>query len=507
MHAVWAFVSLALLSCPSPAFSEIKMAEGKNFTLTTSPYIRTDVIAIENNNDLDTRKRDDRVQYIGFDYSLAFDLAVKDAGPRFYFKVERNGLYDYDAPLIVNNTLNTYLGKVAPYNGAELLPYIEEFWADIPLFAGGPARLRAGLFTYQVGHGIALTGSYENYGIDLYTQSEHFNWHLYFCWPDYATKNLSWPYIKQQKPQGIDYEHAKAYFFATDMLFKLCEGNSIQPYAGLLLDYSDGKRFNYFQTPTRRDGLGTIGISWNLSLDKFSASLEWAKNFGGANSIDQDFPDVEHRGWAVYADGSYDLEKVTPRSRFIYASGNTLTCDMVANGDTRYPSGKNNAFSVYSPLNANLADSIYAPITALPLVAMGPGWGMNYGVQRPTTFNDPGIVENLILVNAGLDYRVTPKVLVSLDWWYLASAEKGIGMFNNVPKVISPELGNEADVSVEFAASDYITFTVFSGVFFPGAAYREERDDTSGSLFTPFVRGDGKADPAYQIEASLEFMF
>jgi hypothetical protein len=60
---------------------------------------------------------------------------------------------------------------------------------------------------------------------------------------------------------------------------------------------------------------------------------------------------------------------------------------------------------------------------------------------------------------------------------------------------------------VTYKASDYITFSVLSGMFFPGAAYREERTDTAGSLFTPFVRGDGKADPAYQLEVTMEFGF
>ena len=37
--------------------------------------------------------------------------------------------------------------------------------------------------------------------------------------------------------------------------------------------------------------------------------------------------------------------------------------------------------------------------------------------------------------------------------------------------------------------------------------YKEIRDDVDGSLFTPFIRGDGQADPAYQIEFSCEVAF
>ncbi|MCM8760800.1 MAG: alginate export family protein, partial [Candidatus Omnitrophica bacterium] len=294
---------------------------------------------------------------------------------------------------------------------------------------------------------------------------------------------------------------------ATDMLMKLWEGSSIQPYVGMLLDYSVGKRLNFFQTPVRRDSLGTVGISWDFTLGKFSGSLEWARNFGGANSTDQDFPDVEHRGWAAYADALYDAGKLTPYTRFIYASGNKLTTDMIANGDSLYTSGKNNAFSVYSPLNANLAGSIYPGIQTLPLVAMGNGYGMNYGVPRPTTFNDPGIIENLILVNAGFSYDFTDKCSATIEWWYLASAQNGIGLYNGVPKVISPELGHEVDIDITYSPNSNIMLELYSGIFFPGAAYREERTDRAGSLFTPFVRGDGKADTAYQVEISLAFIF
>ncbi len=41
----------------------------------------------------------------------------------------------------------------------------------------------------------------------------------------------------------------------------------------------------------------------------------------------------------------------------------------------------------------------------------------------------------------------------------------------------------------------------------PGKFYKEKRDDTQGSLLTPFVRGDGLADPAFQVELALEFQF
>jgi len=282
---------------------------------------------------------------------------------------------------------------------------------------------------------------------------------------------------------------------------------SVQPYVGVLMDFSEGKRLSSFQTPTRDDILGTVGISWDFTFDKLEISAEWARNFGQANASQEGFDNVVHQGYAVYADASYSFGSFVPYSRFIFASGNKLTTDMITNGDTLYPGTKNNAFSVYSPFNSYLADSIYPSIPTVPLVAMGNGYGMNYGVRRAGTFGDPAQIENLVLVDVGFEHSFSDKAVLAFDWWYIANVQKGIGMYNNVPKVISPELGNEIDLYFDYNATKNITLRLGSGIFFPGAAFREERTDTGGSLFTPFVRGDGKADPAYQVELSMEITF
>jgi hypothetical protein len=138
---------------------------------------------------------------------------------------------------------------------------------------------------------------------------------------------------------------------------------------------------------------------------------------------------------------------------------------------------------------------------------MGNGYGMNYGVPRPGTFRDPAQIENMVMVDVGFDYSLTDKAVLAFDWWYMANVQKGIGMYNNVPKVISPDLGHEVDIYLNYLATKNITLRACGGIFFPGAAFREERDDINGSLFTPFVRGDGKADPAYQLEVSVEIGF
>lgn len=502
-----ALILQAFFSPAGPARAEVRVMEGDSYTLEAEPYLRTDFYMMDNTVDLDTKKRDDRVQYIGIDYGLAFDFRMKDGGPRIFFMLERNGFYDYTAPVVIHNTLNTYLGKVGGYTNYELLPKVKEYWGDVSVAPSEEIRFRGGLFKYEVGHGISLNGSYQNYGMEIYSESDSFSWNVYTCWPDYSNKQLLGPYIYQEKPQGVDWEHSKSYFLAADM--KASAGClSVEPYVGLLMDFSEGKRLSFFQTPTRDDVLGTAGISVDFTLGDFEASVEWARNFGHANSSDPVFPEVEHMGYAVYADASYTFGDFVPRSRFIYGSGNKLTTDMITNGDTQYPGSKNNAFSVYSPFNAFLADSIYPGILTLPIVAMGNGNAMNYGVRRAGTFGDPAQIENLTLVDVGFDYMFRDgKTTVSFDWWYIANSEKGIGMYNNVPKVISPDLGNEVDLNLRHLLTKQVKLNFLGGVFFPGAAYREERTDINGSLFTPFVRGDGKADPAYQLEMGVEIIF
>jgi len=179
----------------------------------------------------------------------------------------------------------------------------------------------------------------------------------------------------------------------------------------------------------------------------------------------------------------------------------------VDNGDTELTSGKNRAFSAYSPFNTNLADSLYPDPENLPLVAMGSGYGLNYGIGRPTTFEDPYLLDNIILFDLGMDYQLTDRLSLSLDWWHLRAVERGVGTLGGVSRELSPDLGDEIDLFFNYEMNENITLSLFGGYFFPGRFYKEERDDTEGSLFTPFVRGDGEIDGAYQAELSLILEF
>lgn len=495
---------LALPACFSRA--EEVVAETDFSTLSAGTVVRTDFIMQENNLDLDTKIRDDRTQYISLYYDFTIDLKAKNIPAEFFLKIEKIGLYDYDAPVIIHNTLATPLGKISPYHGAELLPAMKEFWADIPI-SDSLFKLSTGLFRYHVGHGISLCSYYDNYSLMLTAEDKDFKWNIYACYPDYSNKPTLGPKIKQEKEQGIDWEHSKASFLATDVSFSLPNA-TFQPYVGLLFDNTDdSRRRDLFTTQTRHDILGTVGISCDFNIGDFLAVFEIARNFGKADAISSDFDDVVHQGFAIWSGLDYTYGNFTPHGRFMYSSGNKTTTDMVTNGDTTFTSSKNNAFSNYSPFNTYLADAIYPEYDDVPMLAMGNGLGVNYGIQRPGTFGDPRTPENLMLFCAGLDCKIDAKTSIDVNWWYLVSVEKGIGLYNGVPKVVSPELGNEIDVNLGYDVTKNLNLNFLTCLFFPGAAYKEERTDVDGSLFTPFVRGDGGADMAYQVEMSSTVYF
>jgi len=151
-------------------------------------YLRTDLVSFKNVVDLDSHNKDDQTVYLGIDYNLAFTADFKDSGNKFYLKLERNGPYDYDAPLFIHNTLINSGGRVEKYRNAELLPQVEEVWLDNKLL--GNFGLKTGLYIYEVGNGFSLNGGYENYGATLYYQVQNIFWRLYYCRPDLVTKIL-----------------------------------------------------------------------------------------------------------------------------------------------------------------------------------------------------------------------------------------------------------------------------------------------------------------------------
>ena len=488
----------------SACFGHI-ILETEHFALSIDSYLRQDCVSLKNTVDLDNSNSDDTTIYLGIDYSIGFRLESKTGGPQFYLKLERNGPGDYDAPLFVHNTLMTSGGAIEKYRNEELLPNIEEFWIDTPLLRN--FRFKAGLYAYEVGHGFSLNGGYENYGFTLYKELENFTWRLYYCRPDVVYKNHLGPRVRQDEEQGYVYNHNAANFFATDVKFNI-GNNSLQPYIGVLADYtSAGKRNNYFSAEINKDILGTLGLALCLKQDSLTFKSEAAHNFGQAESSDAAYKDVEHRGYLVYTDLKYNIGKFIPSLQFLVCSGNKVTPEIAREGAETLTSGKNRAFSSYSPLNKNLDDSIASSNSDMrPLVAMGGGYGLNYGVPRPRTFACTDF-DNLLMPALGLDFNATEKLSFGLYGYYLRSFVRPVGTLGAEGKYLSQDLGYETDLFIDYQINKNILVSCLGGYFLPGRYYKELRDDTTGSLFSPFVRGDGNADSAYQMELAVELQF
>ena len=473
--------------------------------LALDTYLRTDLVSFKNVVDLDSHNKDGRTVYLGIDYSFALSADFKDSGNKFYFKLERNGPYDYSAPLFIHNTLINSGGRVEKYRNAELLPQVEEFWLDSKLF--DILGVKAGLYTYEVGNGFALNGSYENYGITLYRQTQDLFWRLYYCRPNLVYRNRLGPHIKQEGEQDQRYEPNAANFFAADA--KITAGKqAFWPYLGMLADYtSSGKRDNLFAAPIKRDLLGTFGAAWEYKHEDFALKLEAAHNFGYAQSQGSAYKDIAHTGYMFYSGLEYALGKFVPELQFLFCSGNKAAPEMAKNGDTEYIGGKNRAFSYSSPTNFNLSDTISSSNTEmLPIAAMGGGYGLNYGVPRPKTFFS-GDFENLIMPSVGFDYNWTDKLCLSLYGYYLMAFNKPVGTLGGQGRYLSRDLGYEADLFVDYKVNTHMTVGFLCGYFIPGKFYKERRDDANGSLFSPYVRGDGHANNAYQIEFYAELKF
>jgi len=500
-QAIFLILSLSFITY---AYS-YELLDTEQLALTLNTYLRTDLVSFKNVASLDSHNKDDQTAYLGVDYSFAFAADFKDSGNKFYLKLERNGPYDYSAPLFIHNTLINSGGRIEKYRNAELLPQVEEFWLDSKLFDS--FGVKAGLYTYEVGNGFALNGNYENYGVGLYRQTPNLLWRLYYCRPDLVYRNRLGPRIKQEEEQGQKYEPNAANFFATDA--KITVGNqTLWPYLGMLADYtSAGKRDNLYAAPIKRDLLGTLGSAWEYKAEKFSLKLEAAHNFGYAQSQDSAYKNIQHTGYMFYSGLDYVLGKFVPELQFLLCSGNKATLEEAENGETKYSGGKNRAFSYSSPANLNLSDTISSSnAQMLPIVAMGGGYGLNYGAPRPKTFSS-GDFENLIMPALGFDYNWTDKLCLSLYGYYLRAFNRPVGTLDNQGKYLSRDLGYEADLFIDYKVNKRLTLGFLSGYFIPGKFYREKRDDLGGSLFSPYVRGDGQANNAYQIECYAELKF
>lgn len=504
----------------SKASVEIWGREGKlierpttDFTLTSDGYFATDYVVSNNTIDLDNKQKKDSFSYIGLDYRINFDLTYKD-----WFDIfagfERNGPGDNDAPALGRRSVPTIYGDIQRFRNKEYLPELEEWFVDLkaPYSDPYPIRIKTGLYPYMVGNGLAVTGYYENYGVSIYHPSEHLDWRFHYFKPGWSSKLILGPVLPQEKFMGRGYYETVADLFVLDSLYRkkfekkawYIPGVTAQPYISFLSDRTgEFKRANLFASQVTQDLLGTFGADLSFQFGRLLMDFEGAKNFGKA-VVKNGEKNITHNGYIFLVSSVLDFTDywLSPRSKMIVASGNK-TAD---SEDGLLHGATNRAFSVYSPLNANLLNSVYQAQTIGPLLAMGNAWGLNSGVRRPGTFDDPYIFENIITPNIGLDITPHQRVQILLDWWYLSALQRGVGSFEGISKKLSRDLGYEFDAQVILEITKNLTLDLAVGYFVPGEYYRTLRDD-EGTTFSPLVRGDGDADNAIYFEGRMTIKY
>ena len=467
--------------------------------------LRLSYIALGHVQTLDHDDKNDVQNYMGYQWNAGVGAVYKE-DYEGYIKIASYGPTYFDAPIAPYGPVHTGAGDVGEYWGKKLLPRLHEWWIDMPVW-GTPLRVKTGLFQHAVASGLALGGFYNNYGVNLYYDSPQIDWTFRFTVPDIEQKWYLGPkLIAEKEVFNIRYD-SKAYFFETDMTVTI--GDLIlQPYLGLLCDMTPWARRNgAYAQRIDREYLGTYGGKVDLSVGDFLLEAEAAGNFGKAYSVDADQPDITHCGYMFWLGASYNYsEKITPRARFYYISGNEFTGEDITAGGIMGP--KNREFSVYSPTNSNLADTHYQAFDSGPVVFASMGNGMNTGIPRPNTFGDPYIMTNLIAPDIGIDINPTDRLSVSFDYWYLHAATPPVGVDMGGATYTLPRfLGNEIDLSVEYTITENIMVSFLGGIFFPGEYYRQERGDGDALSVIGAPRFDGGASNAWQAETAITLSY
>ncbi len=462
---------------------------------------------------LDHDDKKDMQYYMGELASLGLDVKYREEYEG-YIKFASFGAGRYDAPVLPRGTVRTIYGDVGDDDVRDIMPRLQEWWVAGPFVPGKPFKGKAGLFTYSVGSGLSLGGYYENYGANLSVETGNLKWTGHFAVPDIENKWYLGPYLPLERNNyGVKY-NSRTYFFAADVVAAVGEGSFVQPYLGILLDRTPwAKRTSVYAAPVDTEYLGTFGTDVKMSSGNLSFGAEGAMNFGKAWSLDEQYNSITHNGWMASAGAAYSFfeGKVIPRAKFYYLSGNKFVGDDIIDG--QIVKNVNREFSNYSPCNTNLSDSFYPAFDGGPYVFCGMGSSMDQGILRPTTFGDPYQMTNLATPNIGVDFEFFGKLTVSLDYWYLRSAEPAIGAdYDEDTAVYSPYtlptyLGNELDLYTEYAVNDNIVLSFLGGIFLPGDYYRKRRGDDNLLGVASAPRFDGGVSTPWMIEAAVTYSF
>ncbi|MBI4577570.1 MAG: hypothetical protein HY722_15015 [Planctomycetes bacterium] len=489
---------------------------------------RLSLNSMDNVVDLSDDRDGDSSQYLGATYTAELWM-VHDDGPFAYGRLKEAGPAGFNAPIIIDGDLETLFGTQDEWRGRQNYPALDIVYGDVPL--AGSARAQAGLVPFKVGNGFAIGGKFANYGVNVYDERAPLPWRVHWSRPDQNNEWFLGTSKDQDKNQVARSENTQANLYA--LQGRLPAGkHQLEAYAGVLHDRTGQNQrdvaFRYQPSPNLRriheDTLGTAGADLDLDLDRFALGLEGAKNFGKANGL-SGTRDVRHGGYLLYGDARWDKAMtwpvfITPTARALQASGNKDTqqdYDAAAGGVYRTRGG-NRAFSVFSPLNTGLFDTVF-PASPGPVLTMARGYTINYGMPRPHTFSDPHLAENLQAASLGFHLRHhSLPVFATVDWWYLRAQHPGFRREGGVTRPLDPELGHEVDAIGTWLLSDHLSLQVIAAWFLPGAYYQGRRTaNTAGPfagiladdflLASPNVVSGGDPDPAWQFEGALNLNF
>ena len=508
---VLAFGLLSFCFIPSAPLHAVPAYAVKDIVkFQTWPELRLSYNKISNTGDLKTSEGDG-LDYASYIYRIPISLQYR-SNMSFFVNLIAEGPSHYAAPL---NDLETFVegSKVKKNGGSASIgyPQISELW--LKLYLTYNHSLQIGQAPYVVGQGYALGGQYNNYGITYaFQKADKFRWRLRYSILDVENRISILRSKTNEKYLGRAAD-SSAYLLATDIDVK--SGDlTLQPYFGWLHDQTsleDRNSSTFFgnaaqQFKAKEDNIYTFGGSAAYDSPYADISFEFAKNAGKTTGQpNQNWgSDIHHSGYLIHSEIKGHLGIFTPRAKYILASGNESKIeDLPGALAGTLKRNENAAFTVFSPLNTNLVDS-YAHLAPVPVVAMAGGYGMNYGIRRPGTYNDPHVWENLNAYNLGINIIPHEKVFMMVDYWYLKAVNPAIGRNTAGTLVALPrDLVSEIDYYATYTPCKMFTVGVHGGYFMPGAYYKASRIDapaTWNGAASQTVRVDGTADAAYQVE-------
>lgn len=511
---------------PYKAFDPLHDRYFGNFKLSSHFKARVSSNSSDNLADLKD-DLDDSIWFIGYHYDVVASLRHSSTA-EFFLQLRRDNISEYDSPLFRDDKITTLFGTRHEYTKAEMLPRMYRLYFDLPVMDFLDTRVRIGYFPHLVGNGYALGGKYPNAGATLLLGPENMRGRIHYDRVDSYNK-INWgPRIGHGDETAFTGRDTNADFYAADLMVKIGK-HSIQPYIGFLHDYTQPANrnnvfdnFNLNGTRVNEDLLGTVGIDVNVNLERFNFGIEFARNFGEANSVGElprgaaadDRGDITHKGWLLVTDAGYNLGIVRPKGKFVWASGPTSSRrDLL---DARYRSRNNRTFSIFTPTNANTFDAHYQRTGIGPYLATASTYLFNFGIDRPGIFNDPFVMENVIFLNGGLEFFPINKMYFSIDYWNMHADEPGFGLNSANQSVKLPsELGHEIDFFTSYGITKHLSVNLQGGFFFPGKYYRKDRGGNvrafpRGNLgFSPVLprNGQGNPDDAFLMALGLEYSF